>query len=170
MELNNIIKERYSVRQFKEEKISDEIISELLETINYIPTATNAQPELIYVLKSKEALEKINKLATTYKAPIILLICSDTNIAWKNPKEENYNTAEMDGSITATYLMLKAWDLGLGSVWIRYFNQKEVKEEFLLPENIKPICLLALGYIDENSIPSSRHYEKKPLTDLIKFL
>ena len=170
MELNQIIKERYSVRQFKDKKINDEILKELLETINYIPTATNAQPELIYVLKSDEALEKINKCARTFNAPLVLLVACDTNIAWHSKKEEGYNTTEMDGSITATYLMLKSWDLGLGSVWIRLFDANEVQKEFLMPDNIKPICLLAIGYATDDSKPSPMHYEKKALADLVKIL
>ena len=170
MNFDELIKERYSVRKFKKEKVSKEVIKELLETLNYIPTAINAQPERVYVLNSKEALEKINKYANTFQAPLVLLIASDTEIAWHNLKEEGYHTGEMDGSITATYLMLKAWDLGLGSVWIRSFNANYVKEAFELPNNIKPICLLAIGYASEDSVPSPRHFEKKPLDDLVKFL
>lgn len=169
MELNKIIKERYSVRTFKDQKVESKKIEELLNTLNYIPTATNAQPEKIYVLKSEESLEKIGKLANTYDASIVLLICADTNIAWKNPKEEGYNTSEMDGSIVSTYLMLKAWDLGLGSVWIRHFNSNKVKEEFNLPKTIKPICLLSIGYPKEDSIPSPTHTKKKPLPELIEY-
>jgi len=169
MEFNQIIKERYSVRKFKTTEIEKEKIKELLETLNYIPSAMNLQPEKVYVLKSKEALEKIGKLANTYQAPVVLLICGDTNIAWHNPMEEGYNTAEMDSSIVSTYLMLKSFELGLGSLWIRFFNSKEIKEEFLLEENIQPICLLALGYPREDSKPSHHHNEKKPLSELIEY-
>lgn len=169
MEYSKLIKERYSVRKFKLDSIEDDKIKELLEIVNYVPTATNAQPERIYVLKSKEALDKINKHARTYNAPLVLLIASDINTAWHSPKED-YNTSEMDGSITATYLMLKACDLGLGSLWIRWFNADDVAKEFSLPENIKPVCLLAIGYPSDDSEPSPRHYEKLPLEELIKYL
>lgn len=170
MNFKQIIKERYSVRKFKEEPIKEELLNELLETLNYVPTATNAQSERIYILKSKESLDKINKYANTFHAPVVLLITSDINTAWHNPKEDGYHAAEMDGSIATTYLMLKAWDLGIGSVWIRYFNAKDVQKEFLLPENIKPICLLAIGYASDDSKPSPKHYEKKPLDELTKYL
>lgn len=170
MEYNTLIKERYSVRKFKTDTIEEEKITELLNTINYIPTATNAEPERVYVLKSKEALAKINKHANVYSSPLVLLICSDIDSAWHNPKEEGYTSAEMDGSITATYLMLKACDLGLGSVWIRLFNASDLAREFSLPENIKPICLLAIGYASDDSEPSPRHFEKLPLEKIIKYL
>lgn len=169
MELEKVIKERYSVRTFKDIKIEKEKIEELLKVLNYVPTACNLQPEKVYVLESKESLEKISKVSNTYQAPLVLLITSDLNIAWKNPKED-YNTTEMDGSIAATYLMLKAWDMGIGSVWIRYFNSDEIKEIFSLEENIKPICLLALGYRQDESQPSPRHFEKKELKELIEYI
>lgn len=170
MEFNKVIKERYSVRNFKSDKISPEVLKNLLEIINDIPTATNAQPQKIYILESEESRNKINKLAKTYHAPVVLLICADTNIAWHSPFEPEYNSAEMDGSITATYLMLKAYELGLGSLFIRWFNPKEVHQEFNLPNHIKPICLLAIGYPSADSKPSSQHYIKKPLDTLIKYL
>lgn len=170
MEFNKVIKERYSVRNFKTDKIEIEKINILLEIINYIPTATNAQPQKIYILQSKESLSKIKKIANTYNAPIVLLICADTNIAWHNPKEKDYNTSEMDGSITSTYLMLKSYELGLGSVFIRAFNSNEVQQVFNLPNNIKPISLLAIGYPSEDSSPSPRHFEKKSLEELIEYL
>lgn len=170
MDFNELIRTRYSVRKFGGKVIEEDVLKELLSTLNYVPTAVNAEPELVYVLKSKEALDKLSGIANTYQAPIVLLVCSDTNIVWHNPKEKGYNTAEMDGSIAATYLMLKACDLGIGSVWIRLFNANDIKREFSLPENIKPICLLAIGYASEDSVPSSKHYDKKPLTELVKYL
>lgn len=170
MELEKVMKERYSVRSFKKEKIEKEKIEELLKVLDQVPTATNAQPVQIYVLETTESLNKIEQLARTYQSPLVLLIASNEDESWHNPKEEGYNTSEMDGSITCTYLMLKAWELGIGSVWIRYFNKYEVKKTFNLSENIKPICLLALGYPSDDSNPSQSHFQKKPLEELIKYL
>lgn len=169
MKFDELVKERYSVRKFQERIVEREKLDKLLETLNYIPTATNAQPEKIYVLQSKESLGKISTFANTFQAPVVLLICADTNIAWKNPKESGYNTSEMDASIACTYLMLKAWDLGLGSVWIRHFNANQVKEIFELPDNIQPICLLPIGYAAIDSVPSPSHTKKKSLEELIEY-
>ena len=170
MELEKVMKERYSVRSFQDQPIEKEKLEELLKVLSIAPTAVNAQPVRVYVLASSEALEKIEKLARTYQAKSVLLIAVDTEKVWKNPVEKEYNTSDMDGSIACTYFMLKAWELGIGSVWIRYFNSREVKEAFSLPEHIQPICLLALGYPSEDSEPSPRHIEKQPLENLITYL
>lgn len=170
LELEKIMKERYSVRSFTDQKIEKEKLEELLKVLNMIPTAANAQPVRVYVLESKEALEKVGKFARTYQAQVVLLITADTDKVWKNPIEKEYNTSEMDGSIACTYFMLKAWELGIGSVWIRYFNSLELKEAFQLPEHIQPICLLALGYPSADSTPTFRHNEKQSLENLITYL
>ncbi len=59
----------------------------------------------------------------------------------------------MDASIVCTHMMLEAWELGIGSVWVRLFDSKEVSEVFNLPKHIIPRCLLPIGYPSENSKP-----------------
>ena len=46
-------------------------------------------------------------------------------------------------------MMLEATELGLGSVWICYFEPDVLKKEFELPENLEPINILAIGYANE---------------------
>ena len=60
--------------------------------------------------------------------------------------EHGYNTGEMDVSIICTHMMPEAWELGIGSVWVRGFDARQVAKAFDLPEHIKPICLLPIGY------------------------
>lgn len=59
----------------------------------------------------------------------------------------------MDASIVCTHMMLEAEDLGLGSVWLLLFDPNAVTQVFDLPENIKPVCLLPVGYPADNAVP-----------------
>ena len=59
----------------------------------------------------------------------------------------------MDASIVATHMMLEAWELGVGSVWVRLFDSRQVAAAFKLPSNIKPICLLPIGYAADDCVP-----------------
>ena len=122
MNFLELSKDRFSVRKFKDKEIEQEKLDKIIEIIKYAPTAVNYQPQKIYVLKSKNAIQKIESVCNTYHAPIVLLVCADTNISWKSPFEENYDSCEMDASIVTTHMMLEAWELGIGSVWIRYFG------------------------------------------------
>lgn len=154
MDFLEFARKRWSVRSYSNQPVEDEKISKILQAAMIAPTAVNYQPEKIYVLKSREALDKIRTVTkSTYQAPLVFLICSDTERSWHSPFASNYNSGEMDASIVCTHMMLEAEDLGLGSVWVLLFDPEKVKKAFNLPKNIVPHCLLPVGYPSENAAP-----------------
>lgn len=79
MDFLEFSRKRFSVRSYSEKPIEDEKIQKILQAAIIAPTAVNYQPQKIYVLKSDEALRKIRGITrSTYNAPLVLLICSDT--------------------------------------------------------------------------------------------
>ena len=50
--------------------------------------------------------------------------------------------------------MLKATELGLGSVWICYFKPDVLKSEFNIPDGLEAVNILAVGYSAETSAPA----------------
>ncbi len=167
MEFEKVIRERFSVRKFKNDKISDELINKILEAGKLAPTAKNYQPQKIYVVKSKEGLEKIDKAsACRYNAPVCLIVASDKNIAWS---KDNYSTYEMDACIVATHMMLEATNVGVDNIWIEMFDKNIIKQEFNLDENIEPICLIPLGYKTDDCKPSHLHNTRKDLSEIVEY-
>ena len=80
--MENIVKERYSVREFSNKRVEKSTVEEILEIARLAPTALNNQPYFIYVAQSDESLEKIrNSLAPDYNATTVLIVCSDKNNA-----------------------------------------------------------------------------------------
>ena len=168
MSFLELTQKRYSSRRYSNKPIEEEKLNALYEVIRNAPTAKNLQPQRVYVLRSAEALEKAKKATPcVYGAPLIFLICVDLNQVWSHPARPDVNTADIDGTIVATQLALEAADLGLGSVIVRMFDIAETKKIFGLPENIKPILFLPVGYPDEKDAPSPRHGDKKPLRDTV---
>ena len=154
MDFMDLAAQRYSVRSFSDVPVEQEKIDVILKAAQLAPTAVNYQPQMIYVLKSKAAMDKINRLCRCiYGAPIVFLICSDERRTWKSQTERGYSSGEMDCSIVCTHMMLAAWEQGIGSVWVRLFDVAAVANAFDLPPYIKPICLLPAGYPSENSKP-----------------
>ena len=154
MDFLDLARERYSVRKYSQKPVEREKIDLILKAAQLAPTAVNYQPQMIYILTSAEALRTIRSLTNaTYNAPLVFLLCSDENRTWKSPMEEGYTTGEMDVSIVCTHMMLEAWELGLGSVWVRLFDAREVAQAFNLPPHIKPVCLLPVGYAAPDSVP-----------------
>ncbi len=100
MEFLELAKSRYSVRKFKKEQISDEELAAVLEVAKHSPTALNFQPQKIYVLKSDEAVAKINSLCKCiYGAPMVLIVCYDETVCWRNPLIRGHKSGVTDVSI-----------------------------------------------------------------------
>ena len=154
MSFLELAEERFSVRSFAERPVEQEKIDRILKAAQLAPTAVNYQPQMIYMLKSEEALEKINRLCPCiYGAPMVFLICSDERKTWKSQTERGYSSGEMDCSIVCTHMMLEAWEQGIGTVWVRLFDAKAVAKAFGLPKYIRPVCLLPAGYATEDCVP-----------------
>ncbi len=171
MNFMELAKARYSVRSFSSKKIEDEKLNKILEAARISPTAANQQPQKIYVLQSEEALRQINSVCQCiFGAPTVLLIAADETETWKNPFSKNYNTGDIDCSIVCTHLILQAWELGIGSCWVGYFDLAQVEKTFDLSDNEKLIAILPMGYPSEDSKPSSMHCSRKDLAQIVKYL
>lgn len=172
MSFLELAKERYSVRSYVDRPVEQEKIDLILKAAQLAPTAVNYQPQKIYVLKSDEAMAKINRLCRcVYGAPLVFLICSDERLTWKSRTERGYSSGEMDCSIVCTHMMLEAWELGLGSVWVRLFDVQAVAKAFDLPSYIQPICLLPVGYASEDSVPYAPwHDVYRPIEEFTEVL
>lgn len=171
MEFSNVIRERYSVRKYRPDRISDDELNTILEAGMLAPTGCNYQPQRIYVLKSDEAVAKIRSLSRcAFDAPVVLLIALDENADWKSPLEAGCRAGIQDVSIAADHMMLAAWDMGIGSCWVNYFKPSEVKKAFDLPENETPILLMTLGYPAEDSKPLNLHQVSKAMGEIVKVL
>ncbi len=168
MDFETVIKNRTATRKFKRDRVENSKIAKILNAGRLAPTAKNLQPQKIYVIESEQALSKIDKVTSCrYGAPICLLICSDKNIAWKN---NDYSSYEADAAIVATHMLLEATNLGLGNIWVRYFDIAEVQKEFNLPSNVVPICLIPLGYASDDYEESPLHNQRKELSETTIYL
>lgn len=169
MNFLELSKERYSVRNFDERPVEPEKLQTILEAGRLAPTATNSQPQRIYVLKSKEALSKVRSVTRmAFNAPVVLMVCYDKNASWKGTYfGDDYDAGEMDASIVTTAMMMQATELGIGSLWARGFKAADIEKAFELPENIKLVCLLDLGYPAADAKPSERHASRLPLEETV---
>ncbi len=171
MEFENLIRERYSVRKYQPDMITDAQLNTILEAGMVAPTGCNYQPQRVYVLKSEKAIAKIRQLSrSAFNAPVVLIIALDEASDWKNPYEAGYRAGIQDVSIVADHMMLAAWNIGVGSCWVNAFRPSDVKKEFGLPEKETPVLLMPLGYPADGAKPSHLHAESKPNDEIIRVL
>lgn len=158
--LLNLVMKRRSIRKFKDEKPEKELIQKVLNAGLLAPSSKNKKPiELIAIsdkatlLQLKECKSKGGIGLDTAPCAIVVIGDSDKSDVWVE-----------DASIAASYMQLAAEDLGLGSVWIQMRkrfsetgdSEDEVRKVLNIPENYGVLCILAVGYKNEN--PPSHDY------------
>lgn len=168
----DIIKSRRSIRKFKEEKLSRELITEILKAGLLAPTSKGKKAVEYIVVEDKETLLKLkdckDKGAVALEtAPCAIVIACDSEMSdvWVE-----------NASIAASYLQLQIEKLGLGSVWLQMrkrFNDEgdaedNVRKLLNIPAHYGIVCILAVGYKDQQMKPHTEediditkvHFEK----------
>ncbi len=169
MDFLQLAKQRYSVRSYQSRAVEGEKLSQILEAGRVAPTAANCQPQRILAVRSPEGLAKLSRAANLYDAPLALLVCADLSQAWTRPYD-GWQSADTDAAIVTDHMMLEAAALGLGTVWVCYFDPERVRAAFDLPPQLAPRNILAVGYAADEPQPSDRHTAmRKPLAETVSF-
>lgn len=152
MSCRELLVTRRSVRQFQERDVPDEVVKEVLEVARWAPSARNAQPWRVVVVKNRELLTKLGSVAPA-AAP--LGRCSVAFGVVVKPEEAPV-TFLVDGAILATYIWLSLHAHGLGGVWINTLRRPEYAELLGLQPGEVLVALIAAGYPAEQPAPRPR--------------
>ena len=167
MDFLKLVRARYSVRQYQNRPVEPEKVEQLLEAAQAAPTAANCQPVRLLVVETPDGRRRLAGAAELYGAPLAVVVCADRSRAWK-PPFDGKQTTDIDASILTDHMMLAASALGLGSVWICYFQPEAVKAALGLPEHLEPVNILAGGYADgAPASPERWRTERIPLDELV---
>lgn len=158
---------RFSVLEYECKPVEQDKIEKIIDAAIAVPTACNFQPQRILVINNDKYKEKLNRVVPSkYYVPIAFLVCYDKESCWKRPMDGK-KSGEIDASIVTTHMMLEATDLGLGSIWVMYWDPQKMKQEFDLADSIEPVALLIVGYKADNAKPRQGHLCKKRPKDII---
>jgi len=168
-----IIKQRRSIRDYKNIQISDDQLRAILEAGVYAPNGSGQLEEYIHfgVIQNKELLDKINNSAKTfarqseiewlknygndpnfnclYNSPTLIIV--SYNEQWVQP--------EIDCAAATQNMLLAAESIGLGSCWLYFPLQafyseygQELRKELKIPDGYKPITSIIIGYKTDEKI------------------
>ena len=170
MEFNELVRARYSCKKFDGRAVSDEQLDAILAAGRLAPTAKNLQEQHIYVARSDEALAKIDAATPCrYGAKTVLVVAFDRNNVFTYPGGKRDSGVE-DASIVATHLMLAAYNAGVDSCWVNFFDPDALAQTLGLPENEDILMLLDLGFAAEGSGPLPNHASRKPLGETVSYI
>ncbi len=156
MELVKAIEERRSIRKYEEKDISDDILLELIRCATLAPSGHNRQPWKFQIVRG----ELKNKIADTLyqktkdiegsTAPHTSRIITETPVLLvvylTEEMSENYlyDILSIGGAIEN--ILLRATDLGLGSLWIGNTSLIEPELKEILNTDLRVISTIAIGY------------------------
>ncbi|MDR2873453.1 MAG: nitroreductase family protein [Methanobrevibacter sp.] len=167
MEFFDVIKNRYSVRGYKNDKVETEKLNKILEAATIAPTGVNFQAFKIFIIeteKNKEDLLKIYNKGWFVEAPLVLCVAVNKSKSWNRPWDAK-NIADIDASIVMDHIILAATDLGLGTCYIGAFKNYEAIKFLDLPEEYEPVLFTPLGY--PNADRSNR--PRKPVDEIVEY-
>jgi nitroreductase len=184
-----MIKTRRSVRDYKEDPVSDEDIKFLIDCARYAPSGSNMQPWSFLVIQNKEVIQKLSESGKKAMIPlaeqivdnpkkaagfISFLKSNDTKLFYNAPLlviifgNKKSLTADWDCAMAAQNMMLAAHSRGIGSCWIGFampalMNEK-ILQELGAPPSFKAVAPLIFGYPKgktATTIPERREPEIK---------
>jgi len=177
MQFSKVVKERRSIRKYRDQSIPDSEVEKLVDLARHAPSSMNGQPWHFVIVrngKSKAALAEIkNRFCPPEKqayqadflrmAPLIIVICVE--------KSRSFGREIENGILAASIIILGAQSRGLGSVYMSAYASEEpklseaIQKELGIPETFAPVSILPLGYADE--IPPAK--KLRPLKEIIHF-
>lgn len=148
METLQCIHARRSIRRYTNEPIKEEDIETILSAAFSAPSAHNLHPIEFIVLKDRNNLVQLASKLTygrsLNEAQVAICVVGDSN------RQDNWEFLNHDAAAATQNMALAITDLGLSSVWIgctpSYENMKDVHIELNLPDHIKCLSILAIGY------------------------
>ena len=148
------VEKRRSIRSFSIKPVEKSKIQKILKTIWQSPSAKGLQNYRVYVvkeIKTKENLVKATYNQAYVNSNLVLVFCADPKrIKFMGTRGERL-LAVQDATIAAAYAQLSATALGLSSVWVGHFKEKEVAS--VLKTTLRPVAIIPIGHGNEKPQP-----------------
>lgn len=163
MSLMDIIKRRYSCRNYESKEVEQDKLDKILEAARLAPSAKNLQDWRFVAVTEQATKSRLasvtNRPEVFEKAGVILAACSNN----ADKMTCGQKIGPIDVSIALEHIALQATELGLATCWIGSFDAEEVAKTLQIPDDIEIIQLMALGYPADDPKAADR----QPLEDIV---
>jgi 3-hydroxypropanoate dehydrogenase len=167
-----LFREARTANAFTEEPVSDEQIAAIYDLVKYAPTAMNAQPLRIVLVRHGEARERLLKHMAdgnrdkTANAPLVAILAADTefheHLATTFPHApgakdafaddaRREQAARFNATLQVGYFLLGVRAAGLAAGPMGGFDADGVDEEFFAGTGLKSLVVVNMGKPAENA-------------------
>lgn len=167
MNIFDAIVNRKNVLKFKKDPVDDKLIGAMLHMATHAHSAGEMQEWNFLVVRDEGRKEKLYEAALEHprikEAPVVIVVCADLEKASMRYQKRGEVFYAVQDTAAATMLMeVVANALGLGTVWVGSFDEERVKDILFLPDKLRPVAMVAVGYPAE----SEERKERIPFDNL----
>ena len=180
MDAITMIKERRSIRKYKNEKVDREIMKEIVDIAKWSPSWANFQVARYTLVDDEEIIKELTtdgvkgfsyNIKTLKNAKGVAVL---SFVKGKSGKlyEDNYATNKgdvwevFDAGIACQTFCLAAHAKGVGTCIFGVIDDEAIAKIVGLPEEETVAALITYGYPDEEPVPTPR----KDVNEIIRFV
>lgn len=159
------LKNRRTIRKYKSDEISDELLKKLLCEAGRTQTMGNMQLYSVVVTRNPEMKHKLSPAhfnqPMVISAPVVITVCADFNrtVKWCDCRQADagydnflsFTNAISDALLYTQTFSCLAEEAGLGICYLgtTIYNSKQIIDILGLPKLVFPVATLTVGYPDE---------------------
>ncbi len=188
MTFDELLKNRRSVRKYKDTPVSVEVVQEMIKESTFAPNAGNEQPWKFIIINDKKMIRKVsdeskkNILARIAANPddyakkyLGMLQNESFNVFYNAPclvmifGHSSLKNLSVDCALAASYFMLAAASRGLGTCWVNFgteIHDPGMLSELGIPDNHTIVAPIAVGHPER--IPSAPKRKEPEIINIIR--
>ncbi|MGE5416703.1 MAG: nitroreductase family protein [Acidobacteriota bacterium] len=162
MEFTEVIKNRRSVRKYKTDPVPREHLTELVKAGSLAATAGNFQPWEFIVLDDRAKISALKNACPQEvfdTAPAVICICADPQKSASYGERGMNYYCKLDCANATQNILLAAYNMGYGSLWVGGFSDKDVRKVLGIPENVHVVSMIPIGKPDYDWNPPKREVQ-----------
>lgn len=168
MDLASVIRSRRSVRAFRPTPIPENLLLELVELANWAPSAGNLQSRDFILVRDPAIRRGLARAALDQEfvaeAPAVLVVCANAHRVFARYGRRGQDLYMLQDAAAATEnFLLAAQEAGLGATWVGAFDEEEIRHLLHLPDHVRPVTLVPVGWPGETPEPR----EHRPLEEIL---
>jgi nitroreductase len=100
------------------------------------------------------------------EAPVVIVVCADENrsSAGYGMRGKTLYCLQ-DTAVAVQNILLTAYSFGLGTCWVGAFNESLAKTALNVPEGVRPVAMIPVGYPDE----FPRHRSRRAFNEIVRY-
>jgi nitroreductase len=154
MDFETVVKRRRMCREFLERDVPQEKIDRILDLASRYPSAGHTEPQEFIVVCDQRVKHDLARAALDQmfvaQAPLVIVVVSDVRRSARRYGERGVSFFSIiDGAFVAMLILLAVVDEGLGACFVGSFYDEEVQEVLSLPQEVRPIGIIPVGYCAE---------------------